>query len=124
MGSTGSGSFSDYQAYGKAEKGFNGGEDFNDKCSLSFETFLEEVETSDYYREHAALPRVKSEVTILFKTRIAAIDNSGVVMGYLPTKYNYINGCLREGYMYSGEVTLVKDAPIKSVKVSITSNKL
>ena len=43
MGSTGSGNFSDYKEYNKAEKGITGGFDKIDQCSIAFFVFFVDV---------------------------------------------------------------------------------
>ena len=49
MGSTGTGNFSDYKNFPRAIKGITGADDSEDKCALAFSTFIEDVDTCEYY---------------------------------------------------------------------------
>lgn len=49
MGSSGPGNFSDYSNYPRAIKGVTGAVDSEDKCALAFSTFIEDVDTCEYY---------------------------------------------------------------------------
>lgn len=124
MGSTGSGNFSDYYGYSKAEKGITGGVDKKDQCSLAFTDCLEEVEICEYYLKKGMLPLVGTEVYIAFDKRMVAKDKKEVVIGYLPTKYNYLRACMTDGYTYGGIVNAVLTSPVKTVSVAITPSRL
>ena len=94
MGSTGTGNFSDYKNFPRAIKGITGADDSEDKCALAFSTFIEDVDTCEYYSKKGTLPAVGTEVYIDFKVRLVVKSNDGLIIGYLPTKYNYLRYCL------------------------------
>lgn len=120
MGSTGMGSFTDYsnrkQQTPDDETGGTGQQDI---CRKAFSTRLEDVERCEYYKANNDVPRVGQEVRIYFSKRIVAQTLDGVDIGYLPTKFNYINTCLNSGYEYSGIVQSSSNSPIPTVTVDI-----
>lgn len=124
MGSTGSGRLSDYTRFRAAVKGVTGGEDLINKCERAVATVLEEVETCDYFKKHGKVPSKGSYIKIELNTRIAAVDENGDVIGYLPTEYNYLLDCLTEGYIYEGEVAGCFETPVPSVYIAATPQKM
>lgn len=120
MGSTGTGNFSDYKNFSRAIKGITGAEDSEDKCALAFSTFIEDVDTCEYYSKKGTLPAVGTEVCIDFKVRLVVKSNDGLIIGYLPTKYNYLRYCIVKGFAYTGVVSNVSSTPINTVIVDIT----
>lgn len=123
MGSTGSGHFSDYPGNVNAVKGVTGGESGINACSRGFITRLEDVATSDYFIKKGNVPPVGTSVTIAFATRIVALDDKGVIIGNLPTEFNYLMRCLKEGYQYEGQVEGSSNVPFPSVQIAVTPNK-
>lgn len=123
MGSTGSGRLSDYSNFGGAIKGITGGKDLINKCDRAVATVLENVETCDYYKKIGHVPTKGTFVKIVFKTRLAAVDENGDVIGHLPTEYNYLLECLNVGYQYEGEVSGSFDIPVPSVYIAVTPQK-
>ena len=120
MGSTGTGNFSDYKKFPRAIKGVTGADDSEDKCALAFSTLIEDVDTCEYYRKKGALPAVDTEVYIDFKVRLVVKSNDGLILGYLPTKYNYLLNCIVKGFTYTGVVSVASSTPINTVVVDIT----
>ena len=120
MGSTGTGNFSDYKNFSRAIKGITGAEDSEDKCALAFSTFIEDVDTCEYYSKKGTLPAVGTEVYIDFKVRLVVKSNDGLIIGYLPTKYNYLRYCIVKGFTYTGIVSNVSSTSINTVTVDIT----
>lgn len=120
MGSTGTGNFSDYKNFSRAIKGITGAEDSEDKCALAFSTFIEDVDTCEYYSKKGTLPAVGTEVCIDFKVRLVVKSNDGLIIGYLPTKYNYLRNCIVKDFKYTGVVSNVSSTPINTVIVDIT----
>lgn len=120
MGSSGTGNFSDYLNFQGAIKGVTGAEDSEDKCALAFSTLIEDVDTCEYYRKKGALPAVGTEVYVDFKVRLVVKSNDGLIIGYLPTKYNYLRHCIVKGFTYTGVVSVVSSTPINTVVVDIT----
>ena len=120
MGSTGTGNFSDYKKFPRAIKGVTGADDSEDKCALAFSTLIEDVDTCEYYRKKGKLPAVGTEVYVEFNVRLVVISNDGLIIGYLPTKYNYLRYCIVKGFTYTGVVSNVSSTPINTVVVDIT----
>lgn len=123
MGSTGPGHLSDYPSYKKAVAGVTGGKDTVYACDKAVATILEDVATSDYYKTHGTIPPKSTPVVISFNKRIIAVDDQGLTIGNLPTSYNYLLGCIEEGYQYEGEVTDSYITPLPSVKIAVTPQK-
>lgn len=120
MGSSGTGNFSDYRNFPSAIKGVTGADDSVDKCALAFSTLIEEVDTCEYYRKKGILPAVGTEVYIDFKVRLVVISNDGLIIGYLPTQYNYLRNCIAKGFTYTGVVSNASSTSINTVVVDIT----
>lgn len=120
MGSTGTGNFSDYKNFPRAIKGITGADDSEDKCALAFSTLIEDVDTCEYYSKKGVLPAVGIEVYIDFKVRLVVKSNDGLIIGYLPTKYNYLRYCIGKGFTYTGVVSVASSMPINTVVVDIT----
>ena len=120
MGSSGTGNFSDYKNFPRAIKGVTGAVDSEDKCALAFSTLIEDVDTCEYYSKKGKLPGVGTEVYIDFKVRLVVKSNDGLIIGYLPTKYNYLRNCIVKGFTYTGVVSVASSKPINTVVVDIT----
>ncbi|NIY76117.1 hypothetical protein HED22_10715 [Thalassospira sp. HF15] len=109
MGSTGSGSFSDYPgSSGRSGGSGSGSEDGNggqgDRCERAFSIALEDVNHSGYFTSHNTVPPVGTKVVLVHNKRLVAQTTSGDDVGNLPTKMNYLAACMRGGYSYEGEV--------------------
>ena len=120
MGSSGPGNFSDYSNYPRAIKGVTGAVDSEDKCALAFSTLIEDVDTCEYYSKKGMLPGVGTEVYVDFKVRLVVKSNDGLIIGYLPTKYNYLRNCIVKDFTYTGVVSVASSTPINTVVVDIT----
>ena len=120
MGSTGTGNFSDYKNFPRAIKGITGADDSEDKCALAFSTLIEDVDTCEYYSKKGVHPAVGTEVYVDFKVRLVVKSNDGLIIGYLPTKYNYLRYCIGKGFTYTGVVSVASSMPINTVVVDIT----
>lgn len=120
MGSSGTGNFSDYLNFQGAIKGVTGGVDSEDKCTLAFLTLIEDVDTCEYYCKKGVLPAVGTEVYVDFKVRLVVKSNDGLIIGYLPTKYNYLRNCIVKGFNYTGVVSVASSTSINTVVVDIT----
>lgn len=121
MGSTGSGSFSDYSKRKPTNiEENNGGSSGVDKCGAGFSTNLEEVSRCFYFINHGAVPVTNEVVKIEFNgARLSVETTLGEEIGYLPTKFNYLKLCLEEGYSYKGVVSSSRNIPVPSVFVDI-----
>jgi len=117
MGSTGTGRFDDYHGTSRGSGGDGGPED---QCNQPFTAMVEEVERCDYYRQHNALPEIGTRLTLRLGKRIRVETTQEELIGYLPTRFNYLAACLRSGYSYSGSVTSTAKPPILRVQVSIS----
>jgi hypothetical protein len=111
MGSTGSGSFTDYpgttRVKDKKEQGTGGGDGGGsqpDRCDKAFSVSLEDIEHCDYFKQHKDVPKLNTQLRIAHKKRVVAETTSGETVGNIPTKLNYLAGCLKEGYTYIGTV--------------------
>lgn len=126
MGSTGTGNFSDYSENQKENKGENssgshetGGRSGSDKCLRAFTTKLEEVANSDYLAQNGTLPPAGSNIIIRFNQRIEAATEDGLGLGYLPTSFNYLLGCIENGHSYSGVITSSNLTPLPSLSIDV-----
>ena len=123
MGSTGTGHLTDYSGYKKAVVGETGGKDTVYICNKAVATSLEDVATSDYFKKHGTVPSKGTPVIITSTSRIVAVDDKGDVIGNLPTEYNYLLGCIEEGYQYEGEVTNSFTSPLPAASIAVTPQK-
>lgn len=129
MGSSGSGRFGDYPSGGNGTqgkpKGGNGGkvsEEIN--CPKTIDLIkLEDVATSDYYQiNNRTVPPANTIVHLkkgLHKGRLVIEEpQTHIVIGNLPTKYNYLVYCMVEND-YLGEVLSSGLKPIPFVTVKL-----
>ncbi len=117
MGSTGSGSFSDYPGSRPKDggDGAGGGTSGEDRCARAFACALEEIELCDYFAANNNVPPVGSELSIERRGRLVAVDSSGLTVGALPTRFNYLADCLGAGFSYAGRITASVSTPVASV---------
>ena len=119
MGSTGSGSFSDYSNY-KSSNPKQGGDSGEDKCGKAFSSTLEEVQTCDFYSNHANVPTINTKVKVVFlHPRLAIVDFNNCCIGYLPTKYNYLRFCIEDNFTFAGIVSNSSLTPLPTIAVDI-----
>jgi hypothetical protein len=123
MGSSGSGSFSDYPGYkqnnsskSNHSQGDSSGED---ACSKAFSTSLDDVASCNYYLMNKSVPPEKTNIIIAFEKRIVAKDSANNTIGYLPTKFNYLKACMEDGFRYNGIVQSSANSPIPSVIIAV-----
>jgi len=122
MGSTGSGSFTDYsKRKPTGPDTIDGGSSGIDKCKQAFGTSLEEVSRCFYFlNSGGSLPSIGTEVIVAFNgLRLAVETHLGEEIGYLPTKYNYIKNCIDDGFKYVGVVRSIMVIPAPTVLVDI-----
>jgi hypothetical protein len=135
MGSSGSGNFSDYSSTPAKKRsskkkpskggggGSSGGASGKDPCSQPIVGIgLDEVGRSEYYAANKALPAAGSSVFVrkkLFHGRIAVENDQHQVIGLLPTQYNFLIGCVNDGYSYQGSVNSSSTTPYPRIKVDI-----
>ena len=118
MGSSGSGSFSDYGHKPKGNQGASSGED---KCGKAFSASLEEVQNCNYFTTTRNVPIVGNVIYVVFANpRLAVHNDQNVIIGYLPTKFNYLLACIENGINYSGLVSSSSLVPLPSISVDIS----
>lgn len=132
MGSTGSGKFGTYRIGG--ELGGIGGSIVNGgtgdggssevECPKVIENIrLEDVATSEYYTKHSSLPTVQSKVQIRDKVHlgrlVVEINDTHELIGNLPTQYNYLLNCMKNGFHYTGSIISSGKIPIPFVVVTL-----
>jgi hypothetical protein len=117
MGSTGSGHFSDYSGSQNSGKsgGNSGGSSGTDRCHQAFSCVLEEVAQCNYFSSYGTLPAIGTQVEIVLESRLFAVDTSGVTIGALPTRFNYLAACIADGINYIGIITRSSTSPVPSV---------
>ena len=128
MGSSGTNSFSDYPGStggtrtpgnGAGGGGIGGGAT---GCEQPVLTHLEEVASCEYYGTNGRVPAPATPVSVrtaLVSGRLGVQDDSGTLIGYLPTSFNYLLQCIGQGFSYSGQVTSADVRPVPSVHVSL-----
>lgn len=119
MGSSGSGSFSDYSdSRPIGPNANNGGSSQTDRCTLAFSTSLEDVRRCFYFINHGAVPPIGTQVKIVFNgVRLAAETTLGEEIGYLPTKNNFLKTCIDDEFRYEGQVRTSSATPIPDVSI-------
>lgn len=122
MGSTGSGSFTDYSRRKPIEPGDgNGGTSGKDECGKGISSTLEDVSRCFYFINTHKVPPVGTEISVFFNgVRVSIESKKGEEIGYLPTKYNYLKNCLADGFQYKGNIRSSSISPIPSIIVDIT----
>jgi len=115
MGTTGGGRLRDYQQ-GKEPPS-------QDRCEQELtEVALEEVAATEYYAEHEDVPAAGTTVSLrseLVDGRLAVQSEQGAVVGFLPTRYNYLLACIGQGYSYAGEVATCSNGTVPRVTVNL-----
>lgn len=119
MGSSGSGSFTDYSNVKKIPsvgQGGGGGASGTDKCKQAFTCVLEEVAQCDYYVATSTVPAKDSVLSISLAGRVFAVDSSGATVGALPTSFNFLASCLASGINYIGIVKKSTLTPVPTIE--------
>jgi len=122
MGSSGSGRISDYPGSSSRGKAGNGNPSQVDRCARAFAVRLEDVEQSDYYQAHKTLPPVGTRLVIAQRKRLVAQTVGGESIGNLPTSFNYLASCLKNGWSYTGAVHgATKGPPVASISADFAA---
>ncbi len=120
MGSSGSGRISDYPGTSRGSDGSGGGQGGGsgggdgqpeDRCGRAFSVRLEDIEHSDYFGIYGAPPPAGETLHVRQRKRLLAETPAGQSVGNLPTSYNYLASCLKDGWSYTGTVTTSSSAP-------------
>lgn len=127
MGSTGSGRFTDYsgskKANGKGSKGGQGGgSSGTDRCLQALSCTLEEVSQCEFYATNGKVPAPNTSLKVILDKRLFAINDKGVKVGALPTKYNYLAACMKAGFTYAGLVTTSKISPTPAITADFVAS--
>ena len=125
MGSKGTGSLTDYSrsrttsaGAGGGRGGRSGGSSGEDVCNKAISATLEEVDRCPFYQQQKALPPNGAAIDIQSGQRLGAYSGS-VLVGYLPTTYNYLAACIKSGRTYKGLVVSSTTVPVNRVTVDI-----
>lgn len=123
MGSSGSGRFSDYSGKLKTGSGdgASGGSSGSDKCTEAFTTSLEDVAIYSYFTKYGTVPPVGTQLEIAIRGRIVAIIGTDSV-GALPTQFNYLAGCIQDGFTYAGVVTASSNGANPNIVADFVAN--
>lgn len=121
MGSSGSGTFSDYSNRKPTSDDSNdGGTSGVDRCRQAFSTQLEDVSRCSYFIKTGMLPPVGTDVNVFFNGVRVSIETSlHEEIGYLPTRFNYLKFCIDDGVSYVGVITNSSLIPTPSISVDI-----
>jgi len=117
MGSSGSGTLSDYSkstGSSKPEQASGG-----DPCKKAFSDALEEVDRCEYFTQHHSVPAVGTPVTVRLGKRLEVLSPGMEIIGYLPTARNYLAACIASGISYAGVVANSRLRPVSYVSVDI-----
>lgn len=127
MGSSGSGKFGNYRIGESNNIGGNGsGGPGEIECPTLIENIkLEDIASSDYYKNNGTLPSAGTDVQLrevvhLGRVVVETVD-SHVIIGNLPTQYNYLLACLKKGMHYAGQVISSGVSPISFVVVTLNA---
>lgn len=121
MGSSGSGRFTDYPGSGKGAADGGGGEATGDRCARALSCQLEDVEHCSYFAKHGKPPPAGTKLELAHAKRVVAKVGDEVV-GNLPTRFNYLAACIKDGYSYVGAVTTSKSTPTIIVSADFAPN--
>lgn len=121
MGSTGTGRFSDYSGSmsGSGGSSNSGGSSGEDICEKAISSAIEEIERCEFFKQFKTVPQVGTAVKVTVDSRIQIISNENLIIGFLPTKYNYLLGCINDGKSYQGIVISTSENPMPSIFVDI-----
>jgi hypothetical protein len=114
MGSSGSGRISDYP--GTSRGGSGSGEEGDDgqpedRCGRALSIRLEDIEHSEYFGTYGAPPPTGETLQLRQRKRLVAETSAGQSVGNLPTSYNYLASCLKDGWAYTGTVATSNALP-------------
>ena len=128
MGSTGSGRISDYPGSSSSRKsggtGGGNGDAAEDRCAKAFSTRLEDVEQSDYYRTHGTIPPIGTQLEVVQRKRLVAQTTDGKSIGNLPTSFNYLAACMKDGWSYVGAVrNAASGPPVATITVDFAATR-
>ncbi|MCA9803212.1 MAG: hypothetical protein KC777_14680 [Cyanobacteria bacterium HKST-UBA02] len=114
MGSTGSGSFSDYSSKNRESQGGDSsdGGSGDIECLKAFSASLEDIQDYEFFLKRQTVLTVGAQLFVEHRSRIVVVDGDGLIVGALPTRLNYLASCLRAGFKYIGVVRSSGMTPI------------
>jgi len=132
MGSSGSGSFGNYKpdkmkknkgtGRGQGFKGLASGDEIECPPEITL-IRLEDVQQSEYFIKHGAVPPNGVSVFLSEKLhfgRLVVVDSdTNEIIGNLPTQYNFLLNCLNSGKNYTGNVVNSDIKPVPYVVVTL-----
>ncbi len=125
MGSSGSGRISDYPGSSSSKSGGTGGSNDDateDRCARAFSTRLEDVEQSQYFRTHGTIPPIGTPLELVQRKRLVAQTTRGESIGNLPTSFNYLASCMKNGWTYIGAVqSAASGPPVATISVDFAA---
>ncbi|WP_221469041.1 hypothetical protein [Cohnella nanjingensis] len=90
------------------------------------EVLLEEVSLSQYFGNHTDVPPKNHPVEVSSSTingRIVVISSNNLeIIGYMPSRFSYLLGCMKKGHNYVGNVIFSTNVPIPKVMVNLDAN--
>jgi hypothetical protein len=122
VGSRGTGNFSDYSdniGEGGGTSGSSGGSSGSDRCTTSITATLEESHRCTYFTKYKTVPPPGTPVNLHRSGRVGVETDQGELIGFLPTQYNYLVSCMRNGYSYSVQITSSAMNPLLDIQVEI-----
>jgi hypothetical protein len=116
MGSSGSGRISDYPGTSRGGGSGSGGAEGGggqpeDRCGRALSVTLEDIEHSDYFGTQGAPPPAGTTLNIRQRKRLVVETSAGQSVGNLPTSYNFLASCMKDGWSYTGTVTSSNNGP-------------
>lgn len=132
MGSKGTGNFGDYNKSGSTGsskggggqgQGGSGGVKGNECEKAIGDISLEDVANCSYFKKYKKVPPPDTQILLSEKLeggRLTIITEQEEVIGYIPTKFNYLRRCIQDGYKYSGQVNQSNIKPIPTVRIDLS----
>lgn len=122
MDSRGGDRFSDYNDYSSDVGNEPSGKDGSavDRCKLTEQIVVEEVESCEYFNRLKGVPPAKEAISLIVGARLSVISGNGMVIGYLPTQFNFLRACMETGHNYSGVVSSSEIEPIVQVTILLS----
>jgi hypothetical protein len=111
MGSTGSNTLGDYSPSSTT------------KCDDSLDVALEDVARLDFFKKSNNVPTTGTQVRLRAgkqsKRLVVEEISTGLAIGNMPSRLNYLLLCQERGYSYEGEVTLSRSGKVPVVEVHL-----
>jgi len=141
VGSSGSGRFGNYGSGGSGGGSGGGGSGIGGSgvggsgvggssangeivCPSKIENIrLEDVAVSEYYIKNKALPLANTAVYLSDKIHngrlVVKEISSDIILGNLPTQYNFLVNCIKKDMQYKGVVISANEKPIPFIVVTL-----